>query len=140
MYEFIPMTFHISETDSREFRNFMRSAKKLKNAIWIVKPGENSNRGNGIFVEKSLDKIKTHIENNSSKHSFIVQKYLKSIFLYNKRKFDIRVYMLMVTIGGITKFFWYEEGYIRTSSEIYNIADITDLFIHLTNDAIQNKN
>lgn len=48
--------------------------------------------------------------------------------------------MLMVTIGGITKFFWYEEGYLRTSSEIYNANDISDLFIHLTNDAIQVKN
>lgn len=46
----------------------------------------------------------------------------------------------MSTIGGITKFFWYEEGYIRTSSEIYNCEDIKDLFIHLTNDAIQSKN
>lgn len=65
---------------------------------------------------------------------------MKNIFLYNKRKFDIRVYMLMATIGGITKFFWYEEGYIRTSSEIYNTDNITDLFIHLTNDAVQSKN
>ena len=45
---------------------------------------------------------------------------MKNIFLYNRRKFDIRVYMIMSTIGGITKFYWYEEGYIRTSSEIYN--------------------
>ena len=57
----IPLTFHIESTDSRQFKNFMKTAKKLKSAIWIVKPGENSNRGNGIFVEKELDKIKTHI-------------------------------------------------------------------------------
>lgn len=91
--------------------------KKAKNTIWIVKPGENSNRGNGIFVEKDVNKITQHIEKHANeKHSFIIQKYMKNIFLYNKRKFDIRVYMLMSTIGGITKFYWYEEGYIRTSS------------------------
>lgn len=103
------MTFHIESVQSRQFKAFCKATKKFKNPLWIVKPGENSNRGNGIFVEKDVEKIKKHIEKNATdKHSFIVQKYMKSIFLYNKRKFDIRVYMLMVTIGGITKFFWYE--------------------------------
>ena len=31
--------------------------KRLKN-IWIVKPGENTNRGCGINVAKDLDSIK----------------------------------------------------------------------------------
>jgi hypothetical protein len=55
------MTFHIESTESKQFKNFAKTAKKSKNALWIVKPGENSNRGNGIFVEKDLDKIKSHI-------------------------------------------------------------------------------
>lgn len=46
----------------------------------------------------------------------------------------------MSTIAGITKFYWYEEGYIRTSSMVYSTEDISDLFIHLTNDAVQCKN
>lgn len=35
---------------------------------------------------------------------------------FNRRKFDIRTYLLMVSIGGIQKFYWYAEGYLRTSS------------------------
>lgn len=35
------------------------------------------------------------------------------------------------------KFYWYEEGYIRTSSEIYDLENLADHFVHLTNDAIQ---
>lgn len=31
--------------------------KKRKN-IWIVKPGENTNRGNGIIVTKDFNEIK----------------------------------------------------------------------------------
>jgi hypothetical protein len=38
-YDFIPMTFHAEKTDSKEFRSFLKSAKKFKNALWIVKPG-----------------------------------------------------------------------------------------------------
>lgn len=60
--------------------------------------------------------------------------------LYQKRKFDIRTYMLMLSIRGVVKFFWYNEGYIRTSSSLFDLRDLSDFFIHLTNDAVQNKN
>ena len=47
--------------------------------------------------------------------------------------------MLALTIRGVTKYYWYNEGYIRTSSEIYDIKELSDFFIHLTNDAVQLK-
>ena len=33
--------------------------------------------------------------------------------------------------------YWYQDGYVRTSSYLWNLDDITDQEIHLTNDAIQ---
>lgn len=45
--------------------------------------------------------------------------------------------MMAMTINGRIKLFWYEEGYIRTSSEIYDEDNLADAFIHLTNDAVQ---
>ncbi len=33
------MTFHIEKVNSKDFKNFLRSSKKAKNALWIVKPG-----------------------------------------------------------------------------------------------------
>jgi tubulin monoglycylase TTLL3/8 len=53
---------------------------------------------------------------NGKQRSYIIQKYLMP-FLYNKRKFDIRCYVLVTSIKGIYKGYWYEEGYIRTSSK-----------------------
>ena len=44
------------------------------------------------------------------------QLYIDRPLLFNKRKFDIRVYLLMTSQNGILKGYWYEEGYIRTSS------------------------
>lgn len=38
----------------------------------------------------------------------IIQKYMESPFLYNKRKFDIRCYILMTTVNGVLKGYWYE--------------------------------
>ena len=57
--------------------------------------------------------------------------------LYQKRKFDIRHYALISCINGIFKFYWYEEGYIRTSSSEFSLKCNRDPLIHLTNDAIQ---
>lgn len=58
--------------------------------------------------------------------------------LYNGRKFDIRTYVFANSINNVTKYYWYSEGYIRTSSSLYSLNDLQDNYIHLTNDAIQN--
>jgi len=43
----------------------------------------------------------------------------------------------MTCFGGVMKGYWYQEGYVRTSSSIYNLKNSKDLYVHLTNDAIQ---
>lgn len=68
----------------------------------------------------------------------IVQKYITNPLLYKGRKFDIRTYLLVIVINGITKYYWYEQGYIRTSSHLYNNSDLNCL-LHLTNDAVQSQ-
>lgn len=57
--------------------------------------------------------------------------------LYNGRKFDIRAYMIITYHNGKTKAYWYQEGYVRTSSYFFSLDQIGDAYIHLTNDAVQ---
>ena len=45
--------------------------------------------------------------------------------------------MLLTVNNGKLRAYWYQDGYIRTSSSIWSLDTITDTFIHLTNDAIQ---
>ena len=111
----MPLTFHVEKINSKAYKQFEKMAKQEKKSLWIVKPGENSNRGQGIFVSDSIEAIKNRIEKNR-KHTFIIQKYIKNNLTFQKRKFDIRTYLLMVSIGGVLKFYWYSEGYLRTSS------------------------
>lgn len=128
---------------------------KIPKNIWIVKPGENSNRGNGIQVCSSLQEINNivrtcrprqeasnvdtamKVEDNQRK-TFIVQKYIDRPLLINQRKFDIRAFGLMTSTNGLLKGYFYEDGYIRTSSKEYTSRS-NDIFIHLTNDAVQKK-
>jgi len=48
--------------------------------------------------------------------TFIIQSYIDKPFLYQRRKFDIRHYMMITSINGKVKGYWYELGYIRTTS------------------------
>jgi len=59
--------------------------------------------------------------------------------LFKQRKFDIRCYSLVISINGNLTGYWYEEGYLRTSSKEFNLKNVTNRMIHLTNDAVQKK-
>jgi hypothetical protein len=45
--------------------------------------------------------------------------------------------MLITMSNGLIRAYWYQEGYARTSSSKFNLDDLEDCMIHLTNDAIQ---
>ena len=57
--------------------------------------------------------------------------------MINKRKFDIRSYALVTSINGNMKGYFYDEGYLRTSSREFSINNLSNKLVHLTNDAIQ---
>ena len=59
--------------------------------------------------------------------------------LYNKRKFDFRCYLLVVQVSNKIRGYWYEDGYVRTSSKEFTVSNVKDKFVHLTNDFIQKK-
>ena len=71
--------------------------------------------------------------------TFIIQKYIDYPLLVHRRKFDFRCYGLFTSINGSMKGYCYQDGYIRTCCREYSLDDVTDQFIHLTNDAIQQK-
>jgi hypothetical protein len=50
----------IKEEDTQKESLFYQSPALPKN-IWIIKPGENTNRGHGIQVAKEFDEIKSII-------------------------------------------------------------------------------
>jgi hypothetical protein len=123
VFEFLPLTFHISKgVDDPEYAKFLKyytqiqeskgENKGVKN-IWIVKPGEFTNRGTGITVCSSLDDVRLRLRGrernmNGKYRTFIVQKYLERPLLYQRRKFDIRHYMMLTCINGSFKGYWYE--------------------------------
>ena len=154
-FDDLPLTYHIKEGESdREFLKFaetfnnpgnnevLKKFPKYGNSLWIIKPGENTNRGCGIQVSRDFNHIKSLIQNqqvNGHKRSYIIQKYIERPLLYKNRKFDIRCFALTTTVNGNMQGYWYSDGYLRTSCREYNLKNATNRMIHLTNDAVQKK-
>ncbi|OMJ86589.1 hypothetical protein SteCoe_11875 [Stentor coeruleus] len=149
--DFVPLTFHVTlgekDPEFAKFteafnNNFDNEKKKKSNNVWIIKPGENSNRGQGITVSSSIEEIRAIVNDtsptkNNQNRTYIIQKYIEKPFLVNKRKFDFRCYGLVTSFNGVIQGYFYSDGYLRTTSTEYNIKDVSNNFIHLTNDAIQ---
>lgn len=68
-----------------------------------------------------------------SNSQWVVQKYIEKPLLYNKRKFDIRVWVLITNKNEV---FFYKHGYMRTSSSTYDTQDKNN-YTHLTNNCLQ---
>lgn len=152
-FDYIPVTFHVKNGENdpvfAEFeekfwefdKQLEESGKKIAN-LWIIKPGENTNRGNGITVASDLPQVKEELRNNpcpsTGKHTHIIQKYIEKPYLINKRKFDIRCYAMISCINGTLQGYFYQEGYLRTSSKNFSLNN-TNKYVHLTNDAVQKK-
>ncbi|CDW90267.1 ttl domain containing protein [Stylonychia lemnae] len=92
--------------------------------------------------QEQLLKNFTNLENvpNIVKtNQFVIQKYLEKPLLINRRKFDIRLWVL---IAQDHKCYLFSEGYIRTSSFEFELTpqSIEKPHIHLTNNAVQKYN
>lgn len=46
---------------------------------------------------------------------------------------------MVTSINGWMKGYFYEDGYIRTSCLEFDLDNLDNRFIHLTNDAVQKK-
>ena len=126
---------------------------------WIIK-APNLNRGRCIKLVNSLAKIQKFIklisvgecsmysddkskklnESSSSKYQssiILIQKYIERPLLYNKRKFDIRVWVLLTHKFDVYVF---KEGHMKACSVNYDINNIENCFIHLTNYSLQKYN
>ena len=103
--------------------------------MWLVKPAT-LNQGRGIEIFRNLRDINDCIfHRNPSTRSWVVQKYVEHPFLFNGRKFDIRVWAVVTEDFRI---YFYKHGYLRTSSAEYDLSDKNN-FVHLTNQCLQVK-
>ncbi|EQC33446.1 hypothetical protein SDRG_08960 [Saprolegnia diclina VS20] len=104
--------------------------------VWIVKPAGMS-RGRGIRVFNQLHELLAYADvENHKECQWIVQKYIENPLLVCNRKFDIRQWVFVTSWNPLTVWF-YMDCYLRFSSEEYQVDDLSDQYVHLTNNSIQ---
>ena len=163
--------FKLNDTLKKEIDEFLRSfapgdKKSLKSfskeklpgdkdnkAVMIVKPS-NLRQGRDIQIFDNPEAIYNYMIENKSE-TYVIQKYISNPLLYEKRKFDIRIHVLLKkktykfssgSSSGIKSYKTYfnDYGVIRTTSTEYTnklTGDWNkDKFVHITNHAIQKYN
>jgi len=106
----MPETFILSD------KNQMNLFKKIynENDTYIMK--KNIQRKQGLLLTSDY---KTIVNNNDSKFR-IVQKYMKNTFMINKRKLNLRVYLLIVIKNNKLTSYYYKNGKCIYTNKNYN--------------------
>ena len=109
------------------------SIEKINNSIFDL-TGVNIN--NQIEKDKNLKQKEIQNENIILSEKVLLQKYLEKPLLYDERKFDMRIWVLLNHEMNI---YICKEGHLKIASEKFYIQS-NDLYVHLTNYTIQKKN
>ena len=111
-------------------------------SYWVAKSSHGSHGDNiQIFFgdQEGLDKLIKFIDNQKDPYAWVVSRYIDRPLLYNKRKFDIRVWVLVLPSFEV---FVYRQLVMRTSSEKYDRSNCTTdnakgLLSNITNHCVQ---
>ena len=120
------------------------------NNMWIIKP-INLNRGRCIQVLNDTEKIVEYLlkiqeekklesetNNNIKCEHILLQKYLEKPLLYQGRKFDIRIWIMIIS-GQENFVYIFKQGHLKATCDKYDINSSSP-FIHLTNYSVQKHN
>ncbi len=101
--------------------------------LWIAKPAAGT-RGVGIEVFRELRAMEEFLSEVGDAQ-FVVQKYIETPMLLFGRKFDLRLFVLVVSLDPLVAF-CSSDAYVRFASAPFESTS-TDKFAHLTNAQIQ---
>ncbi len=98
--------------------------------VWIMKPIGMS-RGRGISIVNDIGDV-------SYSSPSIIQKYISNPLLFREHKFDLRLYVTVLSFSPLEAYI-YKEGFARFSSKPFTTDFLEDIQIHLTNSSIQKQ-
>ena len=132
-YNFFPDTW-VLPRDWPQFKNQFNSKTGLSNKTYIIKPDAGC-QGEGIFLTRTVSEVDPY-------EMQVAQRYLNKPLLVDGYKFDLRIYVLVLSCDPLTVYI-YEEGLVRICTEKYVKPSATNFkksCMHLTNYAINKHN
>ena len=109
--------------------------------VFIVKPDAGS-KGDGI--ELTTEPVRK-TPSSAYDTGRVVQEYIGNPMLLDGLKFDLRLFVLVTSVGGSddagpAQCFLCREGLVRFAVEAYEAADLANVHAHLTNYALNRRN
>ena len=100
--------------------------------VWIVKP-QGKSRGRGIACFNRLENIKAYIQHDL-KESWVVQKYVETPLLLNRKKFHIRQWCFVTDWNPLAVWF-YSTCYFPHCVEDFSLVNL-GVHAHLSNNPV----
>lgn len=82
--------------------------------------------------------LNSAFKNFQTNDVWVISRYVDNPMLIGGKKFDLRMYCLVTSYRPL-KAWMFDEGFGRFCNELYSsdVAEIDNMFVHLTNVAIQ---
>ncbi|KAI1692086.1 tubulin-tyrosine ligase family domain-containing protein [Ditylenchus destructor] len=142
----MPRTFLLKddpESDRAEkkdnYKSFLAYYESNADEVFIMKPTAKS-QSKGISIVTGYTQFKKE-KKKYEEEPYIAQSYIRDPYLINKKKFDIRMYVLVTSLNPL-RIYLYNEAVVRFASEDYVNRHYHDKFetVHLTkNNEIRRK-
>lgn len=132
-YDFYPRTWYLPD----QYARFTYEAKKMmekksrRKPMFIAKPDEGS-QGEGIFL---INDPANCLSSLNTAKSYVIQEYISRPFLLEKYKFDLRIYVVVMSIDPL-KLYICQEGLARFCTIPYEAPskrNMHEVYMHLSN-------
>ena len=101
------------------------------NNLWLVKPA-NETAGHGIEIYLGPESLKNNI---------VLVKYISNPFLVNKKKIDLRIYVLLTGVKPLRVYISKAGGiHMNLKDYLLNMDTLKDPYMHVTNQHFQMHN
>ncbi|XP_062511137.1 probable tubulin polyglutamylase TTLL2 [Corticium candelabrum] len=110
-----------------DYTKFVEACRRHSSRLWICKPADLS-RGRGISLLRDMNEL-------TYDGPSVVQRYICDPLLVSGYKFDLRLYVAVVSFQPLTIYI-HEEGLARFATEKFNLSSLHNVYSHLTNTSI----
>ena len=124
-----------SEEEDNKNNSSMRNLILPKISLSKVAKAKKTSK-NFLKVDYSIINSKTFNKEKYQSSLVILQKYIEKPLLYQGRKFDMRIWVLLT---HKMELFYFKEGHLKATSVKYDITS-KNCFVHLTNYSVQKYN
>ena len=135
-YNYMPETL-LNPKDNKRIKKLFENYELDVNNLWIYQQAINEVGGRAKFLRDYYQ-----IDNSYTRSSnFLLKKYISNPLLINKKKFNLKAYVLLTGVNPL-RIYLYEEGLLLFNDKEYNLksSQLKKADIHFLNDNWGEKN